>query len=215
MDESSDNMDTAKAPPSWPKIEADYRAGIKSLRQMAAEHGISEAGIRKRSKREEWSRDLSEKIRATADALVRREAVRRDVRAAHCVPEKEIVEANAALQSSIILSHRRDIQRARGLTMSLLDELERQTDNQDLLEQLREFLYAPDDKGVDKRDELFRKVVTLGSRSTTMKTLADSLRGLIILEREAFGLNNKDEDGKQSGVEDVIKRVMAKHEGLQ
>ncbi len=34
----------------WEKIELDYRAGIKSLRQIAGEHHIAESGIRRRAK---------------------------------------------------------------------------------------------------------------------------------------------------------------------
>ena len=69
----------------------------------------------------------------------------------------------------------------------------------------------PDDKGNNKRLELFEKVISLGSRSTTMKTLADALRGLISMERQAFGLDDKSAEEQGSGVEDVISRVMAKN----
>lgn len=45
--------------PDWEKIELDYRAGIKTLTQIAAEHGISHVAIIKRAKRDGWERDLS------------------------------------------------------------------------------------------------------------------------------------------------------------
>ena len=48
-----------KAAPDWERIELDYRAGIKSLRQIADEGGITEGAIRKRAKRDAWERDLS------------------------------------------------------------------------------------------------------------------------------------------------------------
>ena len=44
--------------PDWLRIETDYRAGIRTLRQIAAEHGITEGAIRKRARRDEWERDL-------------------------------------------------------------------------------------------------------------------------------------------------------------
>lgn len=56
-------MTTDKVP-NWEQIELDYRAGIKSLRQMAADHGIAHSAISKRAKRDDWSRDLSKKIKA-------------------------------------------------------------------------------------------------------------------------------------------------------
>ncbi|MGE8449998.1 MAG: hypothetical protein ACN6OP_05095 [Pseudomonadales bacterium] len=49
-------------PPQWERIELNYRAGIKSLRQIAAEQGISEGVIRKRAKGDDWSRGRSERI---------------------------------------------------------------------------------------------------------------------------------------------------------
>ena len=43
----------------WEKIELDYRAGIKTLRQIADEHGVAHSAISKRAKRDDWSRDLT------------------------------------------------------------------------------------------------------------------------------------------------------------
>gem|GEM_PF-3359913 len=94
--------------------------------------------------------------------------------------------------------------------MKLLDELEFQTDNLELLEQLRELMFSPDDKGIDKRDELFRKVISLSSRSSIAKTLTDALKSTIALEREAFGIDGGKNDA-DTGIESVIKRVMAKN----
>ena len=74
----------------WEKIELDYRAGIKSLRQIAGEHDIAESGIRRRTKQYEWVRDLSEKIKAKAEDLVRKDLVRSEVRTQNTISEKMI-----------------------------------------------------------------------------------------------------------------------------
>lgn len=47
-------------PADWIAIEGEYRAGIKSLREIGAEHGISEATVRKRAKKEGWLRNPTE-----------------------------------------------------------------------------------------------------------------------------------------------------------
>lgn len=189
-------MSTEKpqAPADWDKIELDYRAGIKSLRQLGTEHGISEGAIRKRAKRDEWTRDLSERIQDKAEQLVRKEAVRKEVRAERAASEREVVDANAQAVADIRLAHRRDISRARRVTNALLDELEQQTDPEtvQLLEQLGELLYAPDDKGRDKLNELYQAVISLPERSKTMKVLAESLAKLVDLERAAFGMDSKE-----------------------
>ncbi|GAB2712615.1 hypothetical protein [Comamonas sediminis] len=189
-------MSTEKpqAPADWDKIELDYRAGIKSLRQIGAEHGISEGAIRKRAKRDEWTRDLSERIQDKAEQLVRKEAVRKEVRAERAASEREVGDANAQAVADIRLAHRRDISRARRVTNALLDELEQQADPEtvQLLETLGELLYAPDDKGRDKLNELYQAVISLPERSKTMKVLAESLVKLVDLERTAFGMDSKE-----------------------
>jgi uncharacterized protein YjcR len=68
------------AKPDWEAIETAYRAGMMSLREIAAQHGISEGAIRKRAKRDDWSRDLAAKVKERADDLVRKAEVRKQVR---------------------------------------------------------------------------------------------------------------------------------------
>ena len=67
-----------KSGADWERIELDYRAGVKSLREIASEHGITEGAIRKRARRDGWERDLSVRAPspppvelATDDALER------------------------------------------------------------------------------------------------------------------------------------------------
>lgn len=179
------------ADPNWEAIEFDYRAGIKSLRQIAGEHALSEGAIRKRAKRDGWERDLSAKIQAKADDLVRKQTVRSEVRAERAASERQIVEANAEAVATVRMSHRRDIQRSRSIVMRLLDELELQTgqENVVLLEQLGDLLRSEDDKGQDKLNDLYHKIISLPGRAKTMKDLGESLRVLITLERLAFGMD--------------------------
>ena len=190
------------APADWARIEADYRAGIKTLRQMAAEHGITEGAIRKRAKKEDWERDLAAKVQAKAEAIVRREAVRSEVREKTRVPESEVIEANAEAVATVLLSERRDIQRGRKLVMSLLGELEQTTDNQELFEKLGALMFNPDKFGNDKLNDTYHKVISLAGRIDGMKKLSDALKTLVALEREAFGLG---EERKQGGtLEDFL-----------
>lgn len=204
--------DTAKRTIDWDLIEADWRAGVKTKQQMAAEYGVSRAAMDKRFSKLGITRDLGAKVRAKADALVAQAVVTQQVTPQSGVTERDIIEANASLQSDIILSHRKDIQRSRKLTMSLLAELEHQVDNVDLYEQLGELLAQPDERGQDKRRELYEKAMSLSSRTGTMKGLADSLKTLIALERQAFGVDERESDG-DGGIESVIKRVMARQGG--
>ena len=193
---------------NWEKIELDYRAGVKSIRQIAAENEIAESGIRRRAKQYEWVRDLSEKIKAKADDIVRKESVRSVVRTKTTISEKDKIDASANEVASVRLAHRKDIQRSRKIAMSLFDELEMMVgqENVKLLEMLGELMWSPDDKGNDKVNDLYMKIISMPGRVKSMKDLSDTLKTLIALERQAFGLddeNNKPVDALTALLERV------------
>lgn len=184
-----------KPAPNWIKIEADYRAGVKSVRQIAGEHGITHTAVNKRAKSLEWTRDLAGKIRAKADALVSKAAVSTEVAKQKAATEKETIEANALNMANVQLAHRKDIGRARTLAMSLLAELELQTTHPDLYRDIEQALATrPDGEepaaaARTKLSEGLAKALSLGARTTTFKALAEALRVTVTLEREAFGID--------------------------
>ena len=188
--------------PDWERIELDYRAGIKTLRQIAGEHGISEGAIRKRAKRDDWTRDLSERIQDKAEQLVRKEAVRSSVRAESTVSERALVEANARAIADVQLAQRKLIQRKQAIVESLMQELEAQVGpgNAALLADLGDMLRNPDESGQDKLNDLYRRIISLPERAKTAKTLAETLRITVDMERQAFGMD-KDAKADGSGVE--------------
>ncbi|EDT2653802.1 hypothetical protein Y608_004945, partial [Salmonella enterica subsp. enterica] len=57
------------------------------------------------------------------------------------------------------------------------------------LEQLGDIMFAPDDKGRDRLNETYQKVISLPSRVKSLKDLSDSLKTLIGLEREAWSIS--------------------------
>jgi len=194
-----------KAAPDWERIEADYRAGVLSVREIAASQGISHTAIQKKAKTEGWERDLGAKIQAKADRLVAKREVAKQVAAERVETDRGIVEANAEVIAQVRLNHRGDIARARKLCMSLLAEIEVETENLDLFEELGELLRAEDDKGQDKRNDVYRRVISGASRIDSMKKLADALKVLVGLEREAYGI---DADQKGAGGGDEMAAVL-------
>ncbi|EEV8806877.1 hypothetical protein MZD66_13735 [Escherichia coli] len=179
--------------PDWEAIETAYRAGVMSLREIASQHGISEGAIRKRAKRDDWSRDLNAKIQQKADDLVRKQEVRKQVRNESTLTERVLIEATAEVIATVRMEHRGDIRRARELTNTLFDELGAQCADVSALEQLGDIMFDPDDKGRDRLNEIYQKVISLPSRVKSMKDLSDSLKTLIGLEREAYSIENKAE----------------------
>jgi hypothetical protein len=187
----------AQSPPKkrvdWEAVQVAYRMGIESLRLIASEHGCTEGAIRKKAKAEEWPRDLSAKVKAKAEELVRKAEVRKQVRT-ETPTERQQVEIGAKVQSDIILAHRTDVPRARTVVMSLLGEVEFSTDNRELMEQLGVLMAKPDDKGIDKLNDAYNKVISLSGRVSNIKALADAMKTLVALEREAFGIGEEDTD---------------------
>ena len=150
-----------KKAPDWERIELDYRTGILSLREIAEPYAVTEGAIRKRAKRDDWTRDLSSKIKAKADNLVRKEAVRSEVRSETAITERVLVDENAILSASVQISHRTAISRSTAIVSSLFTELET----------------PADDEPLTKRVDCAKKLI-------------DAQKVLIGLEREAYNIGN-------------------------
>ncbi|HEO9917524.1 TPA: putative DNA-binding transcriptional regulator [Enterobacter asburiae] len=187
--------------PDWEAIESAYRAGVLSVRELAGKYGISHQAISKRAKKDGWERDLKAKVQAKADALVAKREVARQVATESTISERQLIEATAEVIATVRMEHRSDIRRARTLTNSLLEELESECSDVDALNQLGELLRREDDKGMDKLNDLYHKIISLPGRVKAMKDLADSLKNLIALERQAYSLDDQDA-GKQSPIGD-------------
>lgn len=178
----------ARKPIDWERVEADYCAGVKSIREIAREHGVSDRAVRDKAKANDWTRDVSAKVAAKAEKLLRTEELRTQLRTESNASEKEVIAASAQAIVNVKLSHRKSISRQRELVERLLQELEAQTGDVDLFGQLGELMRAPDDKGVDKLNEVYRKVIATPQRIDSLKKLAETLKHLIYLEREAFDI---------------------------
>jgi len=207
-----------KAAIDWDGVEIHYRAGVRSLKDIGAEYGVSDAGIIKRAKRDKWTRDLKAKIKAKAEAKVSAAAVSEVVSEQKAATEKTVIEANAEMQFRIRMEHRTDIGRNRKLFQALLGELEDSTnpEGKRLLEELMDLMTKPDEdadeeelKEAGKRfarmRALFSKTLDMSGRIDSAKKLTEMLERLIKMEREAFGID--DTENTESGIEAVLKRI--------
>lgn len=193
----------------WAAIEMQYRTSGVSVRTIAAQYGVTEGAIRQRAKKEEWSRDLQEKVRlATEDLLIRKGATQ-DVRT-----EQQAIQVEAEVRSNVVMQHRGDLKRLAALRDKMIRELEHCTDNIDVYEEMAEEFdeSGPGPNGawkVDKKNQLYRATISRTGRIDDLKTLVDLDEKLRKGQREAHGIGVDDGTGK-GGVEDLLKRVAAK-----
>jgi hypothetical protein len=202
--------------PDWNRIELDYRAGVKSVRQIGQENGVSHTAINKRAKQFEWDRDLSAKVKAKADRLVSTHEVSTVVSSTTApgaaettmakLTEKVIVDASASVLAGVRLSHRRSINRAMNLHAVLMGELEvvSNPEGVGLIESLMDVLAKPTEDETPaqwrerrkRQSDMLDKVLGVAGRVDTLKRAVETQRMLIELERQAFNLTDKTpEDG--------------------
>lgn len=193
------------AKPDWERIEQLYRAGVLSVREIAASCGVSHTAIQKKAKALGWERDLRAKITAKAESLVAKAEVATQVATETLETERGIVDANAKVIADIRIAHRTDIGRSRRLANKLLEELEAITDEngtlRELIDQLR------DDEGPASLLEAAQKMASLPGRSKIIKELSETLKNLILLERQAYSLDTLPDGGDSADASLTIQFV--------
>lgn len=192
----------------WAGIKADYQAGQKSLRQIGAEHGASHTSIRLWAKQQGWSRATAPRSPAATPVSAPGETPQHTTRQGRAQNKAQNQSSNCQLppslhapqlqtetqpqiQEEVIRSQRQEIPRAKALAAALLRELETQSLNPEAFEQLGQQLTTPGEKEQEKQLELFRKTLSLPSRVSTLKSLTDTLKILVALERQIFDIEGE------------------------
>lgn len=191
----------AKAPtsaPDWEAVSGKYRAGLLSIRQIAKQHGVTEGAIRKRAKKDGWQRDLTAKVQEAVRIELARTAVRTEAPATGTT-EREIVAEAAAQVVHLLREHRTDIRSHRALLSTLLEQLNFTAENRAEIERaiIDETAEADDTEATKgeqqaawvRRGQMLR-AVSLPQNASTLKDLAQVLKTVIGLEREAFSVAN-------------------------
>src|SRR5437899_361704 len=171
-----------------------YRSG-KAIRDIADGIGEPRSKLFDYSSRKNISRDLSTEIHNRTNVLLAGDTI--DMRQAiQPTSDEDIIAINATLQAALIREHRGDIRRMRMLALQLLNELEQQTIHADWYEDLGTILRSEDDKGTDKLNDAYKQVISTPGRTENLKKLAEILKILIALERQAFGMREDYEDSE-------------------
>ena len=172
----------------WESVERDYSAGLLSLREIGDKHNVAHQVIARKDKKEEWARDLREKIAKAVDKKIGDKQVGDSLGDSKKIYKKEIIEVNAQAIVNIKLAHRGDIRKSKNIVNALFDELELTTDNRELFEQLGELLRQESESGQDKLNDIYKKCISMPQRIDGVKKLTDALKTMIGLEREAYDI---------------------------
>lgn len=205
-------MTESKKPPrkqvDWEAIESDYRAGIKTLRQIAEGHGITHGAVNKRAKAEGWTRDLQAKIVAKAEEKVSKAQVSSSVSTDTKVTEREVIEANAEVLAQADMLNRQDVMLGLSVSRGQLEELAMLSipEFRERLEWLGELMdqsYERDNGSVvqDKVNLLYRDIISLAGRIKMAKDAAASMGVYIPMQRKILKLDT--EADKNQGVVDA------------
>jgi predicted DNA-binding protein YlxM (UPF0122 family) len=108
----------------WIAIEAEYRAGVRTIQDIADQHGVSKGAIGNRAKRGEWTRDLKGKIQAQAEILVNKARVNKEVNKKLVFTEKALVKSAAELQAGALLQESEEIKRLSKIADDFEEELQ-------------------------------------------------------------------------------------------
>ncbi|UIF90867.1 hypothetical protein [Cupriavidus sp. UYPR2.512] len=194
----------------WDAIYKDYRPNVKSVRQIAKEHGISHTAIQKYAEANHWQRDLAKKTNERAADLLARDIVATEVArlprggksATERASEEEIVQGGAEVKVAVQREHRKDIGRLRRIANTIADELEALTESKEEYERAAEMLAAGDEVGTAKA---LQRAISLPSRVSSLESMSRTQATLIKLEREAFGIDAKDKE--ESPLEKLLREV--------
>ena len=200
-------VEAGKKPVDWDAVAIDIRAGILTDREIGAKHGRSHGAIQQYAKKHGIERDLTTRIQHKTKAKLAKAQLAKETSQERAkLTEEQTIEIAAEAAATIVIKQQGRIGRHLRLSESLLSELESQTIDRTLYEQLGELMAAPDENGIDRLNELYRKIISTPSRIDSHKKAVETEKTLVALERQAFNLDkDATEDG---GIADAIRKAI-------
>lgn len=214
-------MTDAKKPVDWPAIELEYRAGLKPIRLIAEQYGISHVTLIQRAKREEWIRDLNAKIKAKEDVIVTKalSAKRPTAPATKRTPtkvekkttlvaEKRFVENAAGTKAAVRIEQANRFERQFRLIDVQMSELEQLSSPEGvgMYERLLDATREPDAHETaeemrarkKKQSDLLAKAFDIHERIDSTKKVIDMTEKVTKMQREAYGITDKTIEAEES-----------------
>lgn len=187
----------------WNWAQAAYESGRFSVSQIAKDVGSTIGKVSSMAQRGGWVRDPNAKARIQEEANA--------IIAKQVGEERASIERiTAQMQSKVLVAHRKDIHAARLLCQMLVSELAAVSLNLEIFEDIGELLRSPDDRGRDRLNDAYHRVLKLPERSATLASLANTLKTLIMLERQAFSIEGQLDDPDAKRPQEEVTRGLDK-----
>lgn len=187
----------------WESVERDYRLGLMTIREMASAHSVDASSITRRAKKEAWTRDLSEQVRAITKAKVSA-AITERAHATHTARTQadfQAVEVEAVSNALLIAEHERFGTKARVLFENVLDVIADQISNMPMLEKLVALVESADGEA----NTSLRKATSLPMMVDAAKKAIEGGTKAADMERKARNLD--DAPGPEATYEDRLRRL--------
>lgn len=189
----------------WDLIETDYRVAQLSIRQIAEKHGTEASTITRRAKKNSWTRDLTEAVRAATKAKVRNavaHATQQDAERCTQLITSE-VDLAANVNATIILRQQGRAERMADMFETLALETKTVNDTPETLEAIATAIKENDPKGA----ESIKRLKSLTTRINNLKTLADINAKLN--EAEDFAFSLKEHEKGDGSYEKLLAEIIA------
>ena len=151
----------------WAYAQIQYETTDRPIKDIGIEIGVTDMAVIDRASRYRWTRGKDKEGINQAAQLILAERDEKKQRL-------EVIErVNVEMQAKVLSEHRKDISRARSITNTLFTEL-------------KTALVTSED---DEEDG-----IPLHAKAKILKSLTESLKNLVLLERQAFGISGAIED---------------------
>ena len=202
----------------WEAIHKEYSTGQISIRKLATQYKVQPSAISRMATKHNWVQDRSKDVEALSEAQLIKSNTKSNtlkatpVTTAKATLSRTDIEIAALARTNLILGHRADANRARNLVMVLMGELECTTSNTEDFERLGELLVDTTDTDAQsaqkRRLDVFNRVIDTPARIQSAKNLTEALKNAIALERDAFGLDKKNDGGDKSDTNITINNTI-------
>jgi hypothetical protein len=174
---------------NWAYARQAWEGGEFPRTTIAAQIGVTPNSLYHHALTHGWSVFGFKRAEVQHKANVKAALIEKEVEAT-LKAERVTVE----MQARLLVQHRLELGRGRKLTMRLLQELEDVCTNLPELQKLGDKMRCPDDFGQDKENDLYRAILEMPGRTKSLKQIADSMKTMVLLERQAYGIVGALED---------------------